>query len=114
MKKKLTAEEQACRSVDSALEGAQRQAKDQRKCLCEANEELNATKEQLAALKKLLEETQRLKDQAEKSKEEAEKARVEAEKAMDEAKQKGYDLGVAETEENLRAEVPVVCRIYCA
>jgi len=60
-----------------------------------------------------LEETQRLKDQVEKSKEEAKKARVKAEKAMDEAEQKGNDLRVAETEETLRAEVPVVCRIYC-
>ena len=30
------------------------------------------------------------------------------------AEQKGYDLEVAETEETLRAEIPVVCRIYCA
>ena len=52
--------------------------------------------------------------QAEKSKEEAEKARVEAEQAMNVAEQKSYNLGVAETEETLRAEVPVVCRIYCA
>ena len=67
----------------------------------------------MAALKKQLEETQKLKDQAKKSKEEAEKAWVKAEKAMDVAEQKGYDLGVAETEETLRAEVLVVCRIYC-
>ena len=67
----------------------------------------------MAALKKQLEEAQRLKDRAEKSKAEADKARIEAEKARDEAEQKGYDLGVAETEETLRAEVPAVCRIYC-
>ena len=42
------------------------------------------------------------------------KAKVEAEQAMNVAEHKGYDLGVAETEETLRAEVPVVCRIYCA
>ena len=30
------------------------------------------------------------------------------------AEQKGYDLEVAETKETLRAEIPVVCRIYCA
>ena len=74
---------------------------------------MNAAREQMAALKKQLEETQKLKDQAKKSKEEAEKAWVKAEKAMDVAEQKGYDLGVAETEETLRAEVLVVCRIYC-
>ena len=32
----------------------------------------------------------------------------------DEAEQHGYDVGVAETEDALRAEVPVVCRAYCA
>ena len=68
----------------------------------------------MATLKKQLEEAQRLKNQAEKSKEEAEKTKVEAEQAMNVAEQKGYDLGVAETEETLRAEVPMVYRIYCA
>ena len=63
---------------------------------------------------KQLEEAQRLKDQAEKSREEAEKAKVEVKQATNMAEQKGYDLGVAETEETLRAEVLVVCRIYCA
>ena len=68
----------------------------------------------MATLKKQLEEAQRLKDQAKKSKVEPEKAKIEVEKTRDEAKQKGYDLGVVETEETLRAEVPVVCRNYCA
>ena len=68
----------------------------------------------MAALKKKLEEAQRLKDQAEKSKVEAEKARIKAKKARDEAEQKGYNLGVVETEETLRAAVSTVCRIYCA
>ena len=68
----------------------------------------------MAALKKQLEETQRLKDQADKSKAKAEKAKIETEKARDEAEQKGYDLGVVETEETLRAEVPAVCRNYYA
>ena len=66
----------------------------------------------MAALKKQLEEAQRLKDQADKSKAKAEKAKIETEKARDEAEQKGYDLGVAETEETLKAEVPAVCRNY--
>ena len=114
LKKKLTEEEHARRSADSALEGAQRQAKDQRKCLRETTNQLTAAREQMAALKKQLEEAQRMKDQAEKSKAEAEKARAEAEKVRDEAEQKGYDLGVAETDEALRAEVPAVCCIYYA
>ena len=73
-----------------------------------------SSKEQIAALRKKLEEAQKLKDQAERLKDEAEKAKIEAEKARDEAEQHGYDVGVAETEETLRAEVPTVCRTYCA
>ena len=61
-----------------------------------------------------MEETQKLREQAEKSREEAEKAKIEAEQAMNEAEQKGYEIGVAKTEETLRAEVLMVCRIYCA
>ena len=80
----------------------------------ETTDQLNASKEHMVALKEQLEEAQRLKDQAEKSKAEAEKAKIEAEKARDEAEQKGYDLGVAETEETLRVEFPAVCRIYYA
>ena len=33
---------------------------------------------------------------------------------MNEAEQRGYEVGIAETEETLKAEVLVVCRIYCA
>ena len=36
----------------------------------------------------------------------AEEDKVKAEKERDEAKQHGYDVGVAETEDDLRAEVP--------
>ena len=114
LKKKLTEEEHAHRSADSALEGAQRQAEDQRKRLRETTDQLNAFKEEMVALRAQPEEAQRLEDQAKKAKAEAEKVRIEAEKARDEAEQKGYDLEVAETEETLRAEVPAVCRIYCA
>ncbi|XP_030964844.1 ankyrin repeat domain-containing protein 30A-like [Quercus lobata] len=113
-KKKLVTEEQARKSADSALEGFQKQAEDQRKHLHEANEELKAAREQVAVLKKHLEETQKLREQAERSREEAERAKVEIEQAMNEAEQKGYDLGMAKTEETLRAEVSMVCRIYCA
>jgi len=44
----------------------------------------------------------------------AEKARELVEKARDQAEQDGYDLGVVETEEALRAEVSRVCRTYCS
>ena len=68
----------------------------------------------MIALKKQLEETQRLKDQVEKANAKAEKAKVEAEKVWEEAKQHGYDIGVAETEDTIRAEVPAVCHAYYA
>ena len=44
----------------------------------------------------------------------AEEDKVKAEKERDEAEQHGYDVGVAETEDALRAEVPMVCQTYCA
>ena len=85
LKKKLAEEEHARRSADSALDGTQRQAEDQRKRLCKTTDQLTTAREQMAVLKKQLEEAQRLKDRAEKSKAEVEKARIEVEKARDEA-----------------------------
>ena len=114
LKKKMSDKEHVLKSVDSALEGAQRQAKNQRKLMHEANDQLAASKEQLAILKKQLEEAQKLKDQLKKAKVEAEKAKAETEKGKDKAEQHGYDVGVAETEDTLRAEVPAICRAYCA
>ena len=113
LKKKLTVEEQARKSIDVALEGAERQAKSQRKLAREANDQLAASKEQLATLKKQLKEAQRLRDQAEKAKVEAEKAKAQAERERDEAEQHGYDVGLAETKDTLRAEVPAVYLAYC-
>lgn len=46
-------------------------------------------------------------------KDKVEKAKKEAEKAQKEVQQEGYEIGVVETEDALRAEVPGVCRIYC-
>ena len=114
LRKKLTKEEKARKSADSALESTERQAEDQRQRLCEANDQLASSKEQIAALKKKLEKALKLKDQVEKLRAKVEKAKIEAEKARDEAKQHGYDVGVAEIEDTLRAEVPAVCRTYCA
>ena len=42
----------------------------------------------------------------------AEEDKTRAEKERDEAEQHGYDVDVAETEDTLRAKVPVVCRTY--
>jgi len=75
---------------------------------------LASSKKQIAILQRKLEEAQKLKDQVERLKDEAEKAKMEVEKARDEAEQHGYDIGVAETKETLRAEVLTVCRTYCA
>ena len=79
----------------------------------ETNDQLVASKKQLAALKKQLEEAQKLRDQAKKAKVEAEKAKAQAEREKDETEKHGYDVGVAETEDALRAEVPAVYRAYC-
>ena len=67
----------------------------------------------MATLKKQLEEAQRFRDQAKKAKVEAKKAKAQAERERDEPKQHGYDVGVAETEDALRAKVPTVCHAYC-
>ena len=112
-RKKLTAEEQAKKSAEAALKGAEKQAESQRKLTNEAKEQLAASKEQVVALKQQLEEAKKLKDQAEKAKMQAEEDKVRAEKERDEAEQHGYDVGVAETEDALRAEVPAVCHAYC-
>ena len=43
----------------------------------------------------------------------AEEEKAKAEKERDEAEQHDYDVGVVETEDILRAEVPAVCHAYC-
>ena len=70
--------------------------------LRDAREHLASSKEQIW---KKLEKVQKLKNQAEKSRDEAERVKTEAEKARDEAEQHGYDVGEAEIEDALRAEV---------
>ena len=114
LRQKLKAEEQARKSADAALKGTEMQAESQRKLTNEAKEQLAASKEQVAALKQQLEAANKLKAQAQKAKMQAEEDKVKAEKERDEAKQHGYDVGVAETEDALRAEVPAVCCVYCA
>ena len=96
------------------MEGVERQAESQRKLAREANDQLVASKKQLATLRKQLEEAQKLRDQAEKAKVEAKEAKAKAEREKDEAEQHGYNVGVVETEDALRAEVLDVCRAYCA
>ena len=113
LKKRLAAEEQARKSANAALNGIEKQAESQRKLTNEAKEQLAASKEQVAALKQQLDEAKKLKDQAEKARTQTEEDKVKAEKEKDEAEQHGYDVGVAETEDTLRAEVHAVCHAYC-
>ena len=61
-----------------------------------------------------MEEANRLKDLVEKARVQAEEDKTKAEKERDEAEQHSYDVGIAETEDALQAEVPAVCRAYCA
>ena len=58
----------------------------------QTEDQLKVANEQIVALKKKLKEV---------------------EKAVEEAEQEGYDVRMAETEENLRAQVTRVCRGYC-
>ena len=80
------------KSVEAALEGAERQANSQFQQLRHTEDQLTLAKEQIGALKKKLEK---------------------AEEATAKAEQERYEVGVAETEENLRAQVTGVCRDYC-
>ena len=79
------------KSVEAALEEAERQANSQCQQLRHTEDQLTLAKEQIGAQKKKLEK---------------------AEEATAKAKQEGYEVRVAETEENLRAQVTRVCRDY--
>ena len=105
LKSKLTEEERERKSAVAALKNVENQVKGQWVLLRNVEDQLATSKEQISALKKKLKEVQKAKDQVEKTKEEVEKAR-------DEADQQGYDIGVVETEEALRAEVSGLCRNY--
>ena len=80
-----------------------------------------AAKGQIESLKKKLEGAVKAKDTMEKVRDEAVKARAEAEKAREQVEEtkeraelEAYEIGVAETETNLKAQVPGVCRLYCS
>ena len=113
LKERVKTEEQAKKSAESALKGAETQAESQRKVLLEVKGQLVTAKEQIATLRQQLDEANKLKELADKAKMQAEEDKLKAEKERDEAEQHGYDVGVAETEDTLRAEVPSVCRAYC-
>ena len=54
IRKKLKEEQQARRSIDSALEGAQKQVEDQRLLLRDTKEQLTSFTEQIASFQKQL------------------------------------------------------------
>ena len=112
LREKLKTEEQQRKSVEAALKGAETQAESQRKLANDIKGQLVTTKKQIAALRQQLEEANKLKDLAEKARLQAEEDKLKAEKERDEAEQHGYDVGVAKTEDALRAKVPAVCRAY--
>ena len=60
LRKRLAAEEQARKSANAALKGAEKQAESQRKLTNEVKEQLTASKEQMAALMQQLEEAKKL------------------------------------------------------
>ena len=76
---------------------------------------------QIANLKKKLAEAKGAKnviewarDEALRAKEEAMFTRAEAKSSKEKAEEEAYDLGVAETQAILKAQVPRVCRLYCS
>ena len=100
LKRKLLEKERERKSVTTAFDNAEKQVEGQRILLRNAEDQLAVSRTQINALKKKFKEV--------------EEARELAEKAQDQAKQDRYDLGVAETEKALRAEVSEVCRTYCS
>ena len=89
---KLLEAERDKKSIEAALDVVERQAETQCKLLRQAKYDLATARSQIKVLTKKLEE---------------------AEKAKEQTKQEGYEVGVTETEEALRAEVAEVCRFYC-
>ena len=53
-------------------------------------------------------------DEALRAKAKAVFARAKAESSKEKAEEEAYDLGVAETQATLKAQVPRVCRLYCS
>ena len=105
-------------SAESGLASAQKQAEDQTRCLLEAEEQLQIAKEQIVNLKQKLATVEGAKkvaewarDKALRANEEVVFARSEAKCSKEKAKEEAYDLGVAETQATLKAQVPGLCRL---
>ena len=79
-----------------------------------AKEQIVNLKQKLAAVEGAKKVAEWARDKALKAKEEAVFARTKAECSKEKAEEEAYDLGVAETQANLKAQVPRVCRLYCS
>lgn len=100
-------------SSEAALKTAEKQVETQRLQLRQANEDYATAKKLIEDLKNDLQESDREKEEAIKAKEEPTKAKEEVEKAKDQVEQDGYEVRVAETTENFKAQVLDVYRHYC-
>ena len=99
-------------SAESGLANSQKQVEHQTRRLLEVEDQLKIAKEQIIDLKKKLSEvegaknvTEWARDKALRAKEEAVFARAEVESSMEKAEEEAYDLGVAETQVTLKAQV---------
>ena len=108
-------------NVSAGLASAQKQAKDQTKRALEAEDQLRIAKELIEDLNKQLVAAvhekgvaEYARDEAQRAKQEAEFARNDAEAAKNTAEDDGYNMGVAETQATLKAQIPGVCRFYCS
>ena len=108
-------------NVSAGLSSAQKQPTDQTKRVLEAEDQLRIAKDLIEGLNKQLAAAVHDKGVAEytrkealRAKQEAEFARNEAEAAKETAEDDGYNMGVAETQATLKAQIPGVCRFYCS
>ena len=108
-------------STSAGLVSTQKQAEDQTKCLLEAEDQLRIAKELINDLNKKLVTAEHDKgvveyarDEAMRATREAEFARNEVEAAKETAEDDGYNVGVADTQAFLKAQISGVCRIYCS
>ena len=108
-------------NVSAGLSSAQKQAKDQTTRAIEAEDQLRIARGIIEDLNKQLAMALHEKgvadfarDEAVRAKQEAEFARNEAEAAKNTAEDDGYNMGVAETQATLKAQIPGVCRFYCS
>ena len=79
-----------------------------------AKGQIKALKKKLASVEKAKTTIEKAKDKVVKAREEAEKAKELAEETKERVEQKAYEIGVAEIETNLKAQVLGVCRLYCS